>query len=320
MKLTGNEWMGEAEARKSPARVVLVGSDGRLGSALFGFLKHDHTVIPLGRGQLNLASESSISDTLEALDYEFLFLTAALTGVDYCETHKQEAFAVNATAAGRIAEISARKGAHMTYVSTDMVFDGNTELPYLETDKPGPISVYGESKLKGEDYVIDTSETNLIVRVSWVFGPGRRAFPEWIVDQACSCSSVMLPADKIACPSYTLDLVSWMTMLVFGEAAGSAGGIFHLCNSSPCSWQEWGQFCIDTARASGHPVIVGEIGGVPLDSVSAFVAHRPRNSSLNTAKFSRRIGIQPRHWDDAVHEYITGSNWRGSDVAESAGI
>jgi dTDP-4-dehydrorhamnose reductase len=318
MKLTGNDWMGTAEVRKSPARVVLVGSDGRLGSALFGFLKQDHTVIPLGRNQLNLACERSIADVLEELDYEFLFLTGALTGVDYCETHKQEAFAVNAEAPGRIAEISARKGAHVTYVSTDMVFDGDTELPYIETDKPGPISVYGESKLKGEEYVLDAAETNLIVRVSWVFGPGRRAFPEWIVDQACSYESLTLPADKIACPSYTLDLASWMATLVFGGAVGSAGGIFHLCNSIPCTWQEWGQFCVNTARALGQPVMVGEIGGVPLDSVTAFVARRPRNSSMNTGKFTRRTGILPRSWGEAVHDFMSDSIRNRSDLSDYA--
>lgn len=312
--------MSESEVRKKQARIVLVGSDGRLGSVLFEHLKHDHRVIPLGRRQLNLGCEHSIADALKNLDYDYLFLTGALTGVDYCETHKQEAFAVNAEGPGRIADISARKGAHVTYVSTDMVFDGKTELPYLETDKPGPISIYGESKLQGEDLVMDASATNLIVRVSWLFGPGRRAFPEWIVDQACSCSSLTLPADKIACPCYTLDLVGWMASLVFDGVDGSAGGIFHLCNSGPCSWQEWGQFCVDTARMSGYPVKVVGIDGVSVDSVSAFVARRPRNSSLNTGKFARRTGIQPRHWDEAVQEFMTGSILRGSDVAGTVNI
>ncbi len=302
--------MEDVTIRERPARVVVVGSDGRLGSALSAFLKPDHTVIPLGRRHLDLGSERSIADALEPLDYEFLFLTGALTGVDYCETHEQEAIAVNAEAPGRIAEISARKGAHVTYVSTDMVFDGHTDFPYVETDKPRPISIYGESKLKGEDLVLNASATNLVVRVSWVFGPGRRAFPEWVVDQACSHPTLTLPVDKIACPSYTLDLVGWMAALVFGDAAGSAAGVFHLCNSGPCTWLEWGRFCVDTARAAGQSVIVNEIDGVAVDSVPAFVARRPRNSAMNTAKFSCRTGILPRYWDEAMHEFMTGPTWR----------
>jgi dTDP-4-dehydrorhamnose reductase len=315
--------MSEHDGRKpgdgnTSMRIVVVGSGGRLGSSLVKYLEPEFQVAGLGRSQLDLRSARSIHEALEPLDYDFIFLTGALTAVDYCETQKQEAFAVNAEAPGRIAEISARKGAHMTYVSTDMVFDGNTELPYLETDKPRPISVYGESKLRGENHVLDASGANLIVRVSWVFGPGRRAFPEWVVDQACNCPSLTLPGDKIACPSYTLDLANWMATLVFDGTAGSAGGIFHLCNSSPCTWQEWGQYCVDTARASGHPVMVGEIGGVPLNSVTAFIARRPRNSSLNTEKFSRRTGILPRTWDEAVHEFMSGSIWNGSDMSGNA--
>lgn len=307
--------MGECASEKKCARVVVVGSDGRVGRALCEYLKYDHTLIPLGRGQLNLESARSITEALGTLDYEFVFLTGALTGVDYCETHQQEAHSVNAIAPGIIAEISARKGAHLTYVSTDMVFDGNTDLPYLETDKPRPISIYGETKLKGEDHVMDASATNLIVRVSWVFGPGRRAFPEWIVDQACSSGYLTLPNDKIACPSYSVDLVQWMSTLVFAETAGPAAGVFHLCNSVPCTWLEWGQFCVETARAAGHPVIVDKIDGVTVDSVSTFVARRPRNSSMNTDKFSSRTGVLPRRWNEAVHEFMTGSIWRGTGVS-----
>lgn len=314
----GNDSTDGATARKESARVVVVGSDGRLGSMLFEFLKRHHTTIALGHRHLDLGCERSITDALEPLNYDFLFLTGALTGVDYCETHKDEAFAVNAMAPGKIAEISAKKGAHVTYVSTDMVFDGDTDLPYLETDTPGPISIYGESKLKGEDHVLDAAASHLIIRVSWVFGPGRRAFPEWIVEQACSRPDLTLPDDKIACPCYTLDLVDWMNALVFGEPSGPAGGIYHLCNSGPCTWLEWGRFCVDSARVSGYPVVAGEIGGVALDSVSEFVARRPRNSSLDTGKFSQRTGILPRHWDEAVLEFMTSSSWRVSDRCEAA--
>jgi len=315
MKLIDHGLIEKSVVRKGPARVVVVGSDGRLGSALFEVLRQDYDVIPLGRRQMDLACERSITAALESLDYDFLFLTGALTGVDYCETHAQEADAVNGAAPGRVAEISATKGAHVTYVSTDMVFDGDTELPYLETDRPRPISIYGESKLKGEDRIMAASDANLIVRVSWVFGPGRPAFPEWIVRQACSLPSLMLPVDKIACPSYTLDLVEWMAALVFGGAVGPAAGVFHLCNSGPCTWQDWGQFCVDTARASSYPIIVGEIDGVAVDSVPAFVARRPRNSALNTGKFSCRTGITPRHWQEAVHDFMSESIWTNTEVA-----
>ncbi len=290
--------------RTSSKRIVVVGSGGRLGSSLMNHLASRYQVIGLDRKQLDLTSASSIKAVLGGFDYDHLFLTAALTAVDYCETHADEAFAINAAAPGVIAAISAEKGAHVTYVSTDMVFDGMKSQPYLETDAPAPISVYGASKLEGELQVLSASAGNLVTRVSWVYGPGRPAFPEWIIDKACSEADLTLPCDKVCCPTSALDLIDWLDALVFGPTQGTASGIFHLCNSNPCTWQEWGQFCIDTARGLGFPVIAHEIGGVPVDSVSAFTARRPLDSSMCTGKFTAFTGVRTRDWRTSLHEFL----------------
>jgi dTDP-4-dehydrorhamnose reductase len=285
-------------------RVVVVGSDGRLGRLLVEVLRQRHSVVGLGRVELDLGSAESVEQALAGLDYDCLFLTGALTAVDYCEIHEEEAFAINAEGPRLIAEISARKGAHVTYISTDMVFDGTKSGPYLETDKPIPLSVYGASKLEGEQRVLSASAANLVVRVSWVFGPGRPAFPEWIIGQACAKEDLTLPGDKTACPTYTLDLIGWLEALVFGRAERPASGIYHLCNSEPCSWRDWGQFCIESARKAGLPVIAREISPVPVDSVAAFVAKRPLNSALDTTKFQQLTGIRPRSWREAIRDHV----------------
>ncbi len=288
-------------------KIVVVGAGGRLGGLLANVLRHDHEVIGFDRKQLDLASHASIDAALASLDYDLLFLTGALTAVDYCETHADEAHAANATGPGRIAEISAAKGAHVTYISTDMVFDGSKTEPYLETDEANPISVYGATKLAGERAVMDASAANLVARVSWVYGPGRAAFPERIIDRACADENLTLPGNKICCPTYTSDLIAWLSALVFG-ASSPASGIFHLCNSQPCTWREWGQFCIDTAREMGFPVVAREIIGVPVDSVPAFVAKRPVNSAMSTAKFTDHTGIVPRDWQDALRDFVMQSD------------
>jgi len=283
---------------------VVVGSDGRLGRALVGFLEPHHQVVGVNRRQLDLGSVRSITDTLAGLDYDHLYLTSALTDVDYCETHEAEAFAVNAEGPGRIADISARKRAHVTYISTDMVFGGSKTDPYVEADAPDPVSVYGASKLAGETRVLNASAGNLVARTSWLFGPGRPAFPEWIIDKACSESNLTLPEDKICCPTYTLDLIGWLESLVTGRLDGPAAGVIHLCNSRPCSWLEWGQFCLDTARSAGLPVVAAPIAGVPVATVPAFIAKRPPNSALSTAKFTSLTGIRPRDWTEALHAFL----------------
>jgi len=286
---------------------VVVGSGGRLGGVLAERLRRDHDVIGFDRKQLDLSSIDSIDRALAGIDYDLLFLTGALTAVDYCETHADEAHAVNGVAPGRIAEISAGKGAHVSYISTDMVFDGSKHEPYVETDEPEPISVYGASKLEGERRVLAASTGNLVARVSWVYGPGRPAFPEWIIDRACADPNLTLPGDKICCPTYTMDLIEWLSALVTDSECGPASGVFHLCNANPCSWRDWGQFCIDTARELGFPVVAGNIEGVPVSSVPAFVAKRPVNSAMDTGKFSARTGIAPRPWKEALRDFVIQS-------------
>ena len=149
---------------------------------------------------------------------------------------------------------------------------------------------------------------NLVARVSWVFGPGRPAFPEWIVNQACAKSDVTLPGDKIGNPTYTMDLVEWLEALVFGGTEGPERGTYHLCNSESCTWRDWGQYAIDTAREFGFPVLAGEIEGVPVDSVAAFVAKRPVNSAMDTCKFTARTGIRPRDWQEALRDFVMQSD------------
>jgi dTDP-4-dehydrorhamnose reductase len=287
----------------SPRNIVVIGTSGRLGSVLAGHLAKRHRVTGFGRREIDLADPASITAALAALDYDRLILTGALTAVDACETRRQEAFAVNARGPGVIAAISARKGAHVTYISTDMVFGGDGHGFHQESDVPEPVSVYGASKLAGEQCVLEASTANLVARVSWVFGPSRPAFPEWIIGQAAARADLTLPADKTACPTYTLDLVEWLEALVCG-AAGPAAGVFHLCNAGACTWRDWGQACIDAAREAGHPLPARAISGIPLDSVEAFTARRPLNSAMDTRKFTEATGIRPRGWHEALREHV----------------
>lgn len=288
-------------------RIAIVGSAGRLGAYLADVLESDHSVIRLARQQLDLSDAGSIKRALEPLDYDLLIIAGALTAVDYCETHQEEAYAINTEGPGEIARISAAKGAHVTFISTDMVHGGDKAEPYTESDVPNPISVYGASKLKGEELVLAASVENLVVRISWVFGPGKPAFPEWIINKCCAEADVTLPGNKIACPTSCEDLAELLMPLLFGGGDKPAGGIFNLCNSSPCTWREWGQLCIDTARDAGLPVIAREITGVPVDSVPAFVARRPVNSAMSTDKYTGVTGIRPRDWQDATREFLVRS-------------
>lgn len=284
-------------------KILVVGSGGRLGSMLCARYAGTHEVVGLWRDRIDLGDPESVKAAVGPPDFDLLILAAALTAVDHCETHEAEAHAVNAHAPELIARLCAAKGARMIHFGSDYVFDGELDRPYTEEDEARPISVYGASKLAGELAVAEASDRHLVVRVSWLFGPGRPAFPEWIVKQAAEREEVAIPADKVACPTHAGDLVDLLEPLLFRD---DASGILHLCNSRPCTWQEWGQHCIDAAIGTGVPLKTHRIGGTTLDAIPAFVAKRPANSAMDTSKYTRLTGIVPRSWREAVDAHLGG--------------
>lgn len=284
--------------------ILIIGSAGRLGNALVKNYARNFDVTGLTRTQLDLADPRSIRDALGPLEYDRLILPGALTGVDYCETHEDEAFAVNADGPKLVAEISAEKGAHVTYISTDFVFGGFSRHPYKEDRTARPLSVYGASKLEGEEGVLGVSPDNLVARVSWLYGSGKAAFPEWIIQQALKQTSLELPEEKIGSPTYTEDVVEYLALLLGLDGGAPAGGIFHLCNLGSCTWQEWGQFCLDEAAVVGLPLKTDRIGASCLEDIVAFVAKRPINSVFSTEKFTELTGVVPRHWQEAMREHF----------------
>ena len=218
-------------------------------------------------------------------------LPAAMTAVDACENAPDHAYAINATAPGLIAEICAEKRAHMTHFSTDFIFDGAKDGAYTEEDAPRPLGIYGDSKLQGERAVLAASPYHLVVRVSWLYGPGKPAFPEWIVEQACTHTELALPADKTGSPVSSTDIGELLGPLLFGPGGEPASGVFHLCNSASCTHREWGQACLDLAAHAGVPLKTRKILANTLADVRAFVAKRPPNSVMSVMSRKRLANL-----------------------------
>jgi len=285
---------------KALPRIVIIGANGRLGAALAREYQRAFSVKAFAHDQLDLAQLDQVRSLLET-EFDLIINCAALTNVDYCETHRDEAFLINAHAPRLLAEICAEKSAKLVHISTDYVFDGKQNAPYIEKDSPAPLSVYAESKLAGEEKVLAVSPTNLVVRLSWVFGPDKPSFIDQIIQRAREKETVTAVADKFSSPSYTIDVANWLCLAWENEAQG----ILHLCNDGACSWQEWAQYAIDVCRDSGIPLKAVHVGKLSLTDMKNFVARRPVYTVLSTAKFTARTGVQPRHWRDAVADYIS---------------
>jgi dTDP-4-dehydrorhamnose reductase len=281
-------------------RIVIIGSGGRLGQALSRACRQIAEVTAFDHSQLDLANFSEIGKRLRPLEFDLLINCAALTNVDYCETHREEAFRINAEAPRLLTRLSREKSARIIHFSTDYVFDGSQISPYTEEEEPRPISIYGKSKLTGERGVLEEFERSLVVRVSWVFGPDRARFVDQIIKNAQENVEVAAVADKFSTPTYTLDLARWL------ETAWQArlNGRLHLANSGACSWQEYAQHALDCCAAAGLNLKATQVTALSLADMKNFVARRPPFTVLSTEKFTRLTGSKPRHWRKAVADYI----------------
>lgn len=240
-------------------------------------------------------------ETLARFDVDLLINAAAQTDVDRCETAPEEAFALNAEAPRVLAEICRGKGARLVHISTDYVFDGAASEPYREEQEPRPISVYGESKREGERRVLAEDPDHVVARVSWVFGPDRPSFVDWIVGQARQHERVAAVADKVSSPTYTLDIADLLQPL-FDRS--TPGGVWHIANRGACTWREYGQWALDCCRAEGVSLRAREVDAITLAEMKSFVARRPLYSVLSTEKLEQLTDSAPRHWRDAVAEYV----------------
>jgi dTDP-4-dehydrorhamnose reductase len=282
-------------------KIAIIGSGGRLGAALAREYARDYEVTIFERRRVDLGQLDRVRSALAATEFELLINCAALTNVDYCESHREEAFVVNAEAPRLLAEIANEESAKLVHFSTDYVFDGKKTDPYVEEDKAVPLSVYGESKLEGERRILEVSSQHLVVRLSWVFGPDKPSFIDQLIQRARENDVVTAVADKFSAPTYTIDVAGWLRLAI----NKNTNGILHLANNGGCSWQEWAQYAVDVCRNLRIPLKAERVGAVSLGDMKNFVARRPVHTVLSTAKFTALTDVQPRHWREAVAEYIT---------------
>ena len=165
-----------------------------------------------------------------------------------------------------------------------------------------PISIYGESKLAGEKNVLAAQDRNLVVRVSWVFGPDRPSFIDAMIKGAQESERVDAIADKFSAPTYTRDIAEMLPQFFERDVDG---GILHFSNAGQCSWQEYAQWALDCCHNAGLPLRARTVGAGKLENMTNWIARRPVYSVLSTAKYTKLTGISPRTWREAVSDYIT---------------
>lgn len=278
-------------------RIAITGTTGRVGAALAGYFAGTHEVVPLPRGTLDLASPE-LRPVLDETDFDVLLNPAGLTGLEQCEDDPALARRVNADAPAEMAGFCRETGRKLLHFSTDYVFDGIDPGLRTDEDRAAPLSVYGKTKLAGEQAVLAAGGT--VMRVSWVFGPEKPAFPEQILDRALAGLELAAVADKFSRPTFTRDLAGWVGGWL---DAGAPGGCFHACNGGPLT--SWHGIAVEILGfLAGKGIGTPPLNALRLEEMAAFRAPRPRHTGMDNTKLASLLGREPRDWREALREHL----------------
>ncbi|MFC7337675.1 SDR family oxidoreductase [Haloferula chungangensis] len=280
-------------------KLAISGTSGRVGRALADYFAPKHEVIELDRTVFDFADPDLISRVGE-IDFDALLNPAAITSLEACEDDPGLARRVNAEVPGELAAMCRESGRRIMHFSTDYVLAGEVPGLHVEEAAVEPCSVYARTKLAGEQLVLD--QGGCVVRVSWVFGPERKAFPDQVIERALAGESLAAVADKTSLPTSTADLAVWVEKLM---AAGFPNEVIHACNGGePVSWHGMAEVIVALMMERGAlkelPVIERQL----LAEMRAFRAKRPRHTAMATPRLSALLGEPPRDWKVAIREHV----------------
>jgi dTDP-4-dehydrorhamnose reductase len=285
----------ETPMNSTPKALVLGGHTGLLGKALMDELDRcAWSATPLGRQDGPILDVNFLARKIKRIAPDVIFNAIAWTQVDEAETHSIEAMALNRGLVSSLAHNIKGSSIRLVQYSTDFVFDGAKQTPYATEDATNPESVYGATKLAGEQALgVLPPEQYCIMRTAWLFGPGRKNFVSTILNACRKSDEISVVHDQTGSPTYTRDLAQWSLKLAELEA----DGIFHAVNCGQASWCDLACESVSLAEAQCRVQ--------PIKSEQwPQQAKRPPFSVLDTGRLTRAIGVAPRPWPLALREYL----------------
>lgn len=282
-----------------PARVLLIGANGQLGTDIADVLSADSrfALTPLDHGQVEICRKDSVAEAVRACRPDFVVNTAAFHQLDRCEEEPERAFAVNAAAVKGLCDVCAGARATLVHFGTDYVFGGERRTPYAETDPAWPVNVYGASKLAGENVVRASWERHYVLRVSGLYGKaGPRGkglnFPDLMVKLARERGELKVVDDQVLTPTATRSVARRLGDLLERVPYG----LYHFSDEGECSWFEFAGAIVDLAGIPARvvPVKTGFFGEK---------TRRPPYTVLSKEKVRRELGRLP-DWRESLSEYL----------------
>lgn len=302
-------------------RVLIVGHRGQVGVELNRSFSGLGEIVCHDRDTVDIAAEDQLRAMVREAAPDVILNAAAYTAVDRAESEPATAFAVNTAAPGILAEEALRTGALLIHYSTDYIFDGSKITPWVESDLPNPLNVYGASKLAGEEAIKKIGGRYLIFRTSWVYGPHGNNFLLTMLRLARERESLNIVDDQFGAPTSSIALADATRAIVGGVLAGSFGaadswaGLYHMTCGGVVSWRGFAQAIF--ARAA--ELLDGKLPTVhPIASAEyPTPAKRPRNSVLSYEKLFDCFGLRLPSWESALDEVMERLVERDARLAQA---
>lgn len=274
-------------------RILITGSNGMLGHDLTKVLEDRHDLILTTSKTLDITDKEQVLDFIVEKKPDLVINSAAYTNVDGCEENQDMAYAVNGEGVRNLALACREIDSPLVHISTDYIFNGENTRPWVEDDEIGPISVYGKSKLQGEEAILEILDKYFIIRTAWLYGLNGGNFPKTMLELAKSHSEITVVYDEVGTPTYTPDLAKGISELIETDYYG----IYHLTNSGSCSWCEFARYIFEIADV--------DVKVIPVTAAEfARPAPRPHYSVLENRNWIKN-GFEPlRDYKEAIKEYI----------------
>lgn len=294
--------------------VLITGKNGQVGGELVKLLAPLGEVIAPARETMDLTNIESIRRIIRAAKPQWIINSAAYTAVDKAESEQELAYAINAEAVKVIGEEARRIGAGVIHFSTDYVFDGTSSAPYVETDPTRPVSVYGASKLAGEQALAESGAAHMIFRTSWVYGTGGKNFLLTILRLAREREKLRVVADQHGAPTWSRDLAEMTAHVIRScenaqggsqplETFATLGGVYHAAGSGETTWHE---FAAEALRLQGDREPGQRFAEVEAISTEEYPtpARRPANSRLDCRKLEKKLGWRMMDWRESLRQVL----------------
>ena len=284
--------------------ILLLGANGQVGSALHSLLKNACTLTAATRQEADFEKPDQLALFIRSLRPDVIVNAAAYTAVDRAESEPDLAYMINAAAPELLAIEAEKLGATLIHYSTDYVFEGQGQTPWRETDTPNPLSVYGKTKLEGEQKVLQACAKTFILRTSWVYSAGGHNFLKTILKAARTRETLEVVDDQVGSPTGA-DLIASMTQKIIQRRTDIEPGVYHLAASGYVSWCDYASHIVAKAQRL-KPGTLAVRAVTPIKtSERPSPAPRPSNSRLDTRKLQKALGCTLPAWQKGVDEVVT---------------